>query len=70
AALRDRGVSRDAIERVRSPVGIEIGAQSPAEIAISIVAELVQGMHPATGAPASRPRAALPTEGDVVARTP
>ncbi len=70
AVLRERGVPREALARIRSPVGIEIGAQSPAEIAISIVAELVQGMHPglrSASAPAERTSA---SEGDVVPRAP
>jgi xanthine dehydrogenase accessory factor len=57
AALRDRGVSRDAIARVNSPVGLDIGAQSPAEIAVSIVAELVEEMHPVGVASKDRPAA-------------
>lgn len=70
ATLRERGVSREAIARIRSPVGIEIGAQSPAEIAVSIVAEIVRGMHPLPlPAPPAADRASLP-EGDVVSRTP
>jgi xanthine dehydrogenase accessory factor len=69
AKLRDRGISREAIARIRSPVGLDIGAQSPAEIAVSIVAEIVQGMHPASlpSAP-SQGRTSLP-EDDVVSRT-
>lgn len=68
-SLRDRGVSREAIARVRSPVGIEIGAQSPAEIAVSIVAEIVQSMHPApVPIPAPGKRSGAP-EDDVVSRT-
>ncbi len=47
AALRERGISREALARVRSPVGIGIGAESPAEIAVSIVAEIVRDLHPA-----------------------
>lgn len=46
ARLRERGVSRAALARVRSPVGLKIGAESPAEIAVSIVAEIVQELHP------------------------
>lgn len=48
ATLRERGVSREALERVRSPVGIPLGAETPAEIAVSIVAEIVKELHPAT----------------------
>ncbi len=47
ADLRSRGVTREALSRIRAPVGLEIGAESPAEIAVSIVAEIVAGMHPA-----------------------
>jgi xanthine dehydrogenase accessory factor len=35
------GFARDQLDRVWSPIGIDIGAQSPAEIALSIMAELV-----------------------------
>lgn len=42
AELRRRGVPETALARVRSPVGIAIGAESPAEIAVSIVAEIVR----------------------------
>jgi xanthine dehydrogenase accessory factor len=41
-ALLGEGVSRGDLERVYSPVGIKIGAETPAEIAVSIVAELIQ----------------------------
>jgi xanthine dehydrogenase accessory factor len=47
ALLRERGVSRVALARIRSPVGLDIGAQTPAEIAVSIVAEIVAERHPA-----------------------
>lgn len=46
ARLRERGVSREALARVRSPVGLELGAESPAEIALSIVGEIVRDLHP------------------------
>ena len=39
--LKARGFDDEAIARVRTPVGLAIGAQTPEEIAVSIVAELV-----------------------------
>ncbi len=41
-ALRDEGFSEADLARVHSPIGLEIGAETPGEIAISIAAELVQ----------------------------
>jgi xanthine dehydrogenase accessory factor len=41
-ALETAGVSSEALARVRSPIGLDIGADTPAEIAVSVVAELVQ----------------------------
>ena len=41
-ALEAAGGSADDLERVRSPIGVDIGADTPAEIAVSVVAELVQ----------------------------
>jgi xanthine dehydrogenase accessory factor len=40
--LRSAGVSAEALERVHAPIGIELGAETPAEIAISILAEIVR----------------------------
>ena len=39
--LTQAGVPREALERVRVPVGLAIGAVTPEEIAVSVVAELV-----------------------------
>jgi len=39
--LRSKGVSEELLRQVRSPVGLDIGAASPEEIAISIAAEIV-----------------------------
>jgi xanthine dehydrogenase accessory factor len=36
-----RGISRDLLNRVRAPIGLEIGAVTAEEIAISITAELI-----------------------------
>jgi xanthine dehydrogenase accessory factor len=35
------GVSRDALMRIRAPVGLDIGALGPAEIAVSILGEMI-----------------------------
>jgi xanthine dehydrogenase accessory factor len=40
-ALRAEGISSECLERVHAPVGLEIGAVTPAEIAISILAEMI-----------------------------
>lgn len=40
--LRARGVAEADVERVRMPVGVDIGARRPAEIAVAIAAELVR----------------------------
>jgi xanthine dehydrogenase accessory factor len=40
-ALKDEGVSPDLLAKVRSPIGMDIGAQTPEEIAVSIIAELI-----------------------------
>jgi xanthine dehydrogenase accessory factor len=39
--LRAKGISEEALSRVRAPVGFEIGSQTVPEIAVSIVAELI-----------------------------
>jgi xanthine dehydrogenase accessory factor len=38
--LRGEGVSEDRLERVRAPIGVAIGAVTPEEIAVSILAEM------------------------------
>jgi len=40
--LRENGFSEDEIGRIHGPIGLNIGAKNPAEIAVSVMAELVQ----------------------------
>ena len=39
--LVDAGVSNDDLNRVHSPIGVEIAAETPAEIAVSILAQVI-----------------------------
>jgi xanthine dehydrogenase accessory factor len=39
--LREQGVSTEQLTRVHAPIGLNIGAVTPAEIAVSIAAELI-----------------------------
>jgi xanthine dehydrogenase accessory factor len=43
--LAVRGFSKELFSKVHSPIGIEIGAETPEEIAVSITAELIKEMR-------------------------
>ncbi len=40
--LKDEGYSEESITRVHAPVGLDIGAQTPAEIALAIIGEIIR----------------------------
>jgi xanthine dehydrogenase accessory factor len=42
AHLLDKGVTQKKLDSVYSPIGLEIGAQTPEEIAVSILAEIIK----------------------------
>jgi xanthine dehydrogenase accessory factor len=50
ARLRDEGVPEDALARLASPIGLDIGARTPEETAVSIAAEIVAHRWGGTGA--------------------
>ena len=41
-ALREAGVSDEQISRIHAPIGLDLGGRSPGEIALAIMAEIVQ----------------------------
>ncbi|MFE5867659.1 XdhC family protein [Streptomyces roseifaciens] len=49
--LREAGVTERALDRLRSPIGLDLGARTPEETALSIAAEIVALRHGGTGTP-------------------
>lgn len=47
--LQEDGIAPEALARVHSPVGLDIGAETPEEIALSIMAEIVKEKRGGTG---------------------
>ncbi len=41
-SLREEGVSAEILDRLYSPIGLKIGAETPEEIGVSIMAEIIQ----------------------------
>lgn len=50
-ALKEKGVSEERIARVHSPMGIELEAETPEEIAVSIMAEVLMVRDKGSGKP-------------------
>jgi xanthine dehydrogenase accessory factor len=49
--LRDKGVAEEKLARVHAPIGLELNAETPEEIAVSIMAEIVMLRNGGTGEP-------------------
>ncbi|MGY1429803.1 XdhC family protein [Streptomyces sp. MN12] len=49
--LREAGVTERELARLRSPIGLDLGARTPEETALSIAAEIVAVRHGGTGLP-------------------
>ena len=45
--LIDRGISAHALDAIKSPAGLDLGGRQPEEVALSILAEIVQHKHAA-----------------------
>ncbi|MFE5302051.1 XdhC family protein [Streptomyces sp. NPDC056632] len=57
--LREAGVTDDELARLRSPIGLDLGAHGPEETALSIAAELVAERHGGSGQSLTRARGSL-----------
>ena len=49
--LAEDGFDRAALDRVRTPIGLDIGAETPEEIAVSIIAEIIMTRRGGAGRP-------------------
>jgi xanthine dehydrogenase accessory factor len=49
--LEDAGMSRENVAKIRSPAGLSLGAQTPEEIALSIISEVVAVRRGGSGQP-------------------
>ncbi len=43
--LRDQGASEEELKRIHSPIGLDIGAATPSEIAVAIMAEIISAFR-------------------------
>lgn len=51
ARLLEEGVPRERLAEVRAPLGLDLGAETPAEIAVAVAAELVLSWRGGSGRP-------------------
>ncbi len=43
--LKDAGVARQALERIDAPIGLDIGAATPAEIAVAVLGAVIRALR-------------------------
>jgi xanthine dehydrogenase accessory factor len=51
ARLRENGLEEEQLARLRSPIGLDLGARTPEEVAVSVAAEIVALRWDGSGAP-------------------
>src|SRR5512140_1155996 len=60
-ALKEKGVPEEKINRVHSPMGLELNAETPEEIAVSIMAEVLMLKDKGTGKQMKSKQAEVPS---------
>ena len=65
-ALRERGLAPEALARVRSPAGRDLGPSTQEEIAVAILAELVDWRHGLAAGSGRASSAEVPTSAEAV----
>lgn len=55
--LREAGIPEEQLENIHAPIGLDIGAVSPEEVALAIMAEIVAIRHSGSGVPLSHKKA-------------
>jgi xanthine dehydrogenase accessory factor len=63
--LREAGLSEDELAGLRSPIGLDLGARTPEETALSIAAEIVAARRGGTGVPLTGGSAPIHREREV-----
>ncbi len=63
ARLRGAGLDEDHLARLRSPIGLDLGARTPEETAVSIAAEIIADRWGGEGEPLSRTSGAIHRHG-------
>ncbi|MFJ8938906.1 XdhC family protein [Streptomyces sp. NPDC102365] len=61
--LREAGLTDAELARLRSPIGLDLGARTPEETALSIAAEIVAARRGGTGAPLTGTRTPIHRDG-------
>jgi xanthine dehydrogenase accessory factor len=64
--LREEGVAESALQRIRVPIGLDLGAKTAPEIGLAILAEIVAARYGGTG----RPLVVAKRDGGVAAAAP